>query len=1014
MVPISLSLRNFLSYGEGVPPLNFTAFHVACISGPNGHGKSALLDAVTWALWGEARKAGTEHKPDEGLLRTGATEMQVAFEFNLEGERYRVARSYRKTGRSSASSLELQAFSEGNFKTLSEGGSLRKTQERLNALLRMTYDTFINSAFILQGRADEFTRRSARERKTILGEILALSRYDDLSALARTHAQHAEAQAGQARAQLAEIEAAIDKKGGYQKEIKAVSTQWEALEEELAEAEVRLETLRAEQARLDLHRQELADLRTETSRLNADRAAAETQASAAREALAACCEVLDHRDDILAAVGQQRALQAEEARLQQKLRTLRTLEKGQNELEKDITEARHRVESRLGEWELRLTEAEREIKEAEDLLKDRQEIKAGTAALQRAREKEKAWEHQREKRETLEQRVRDLERQVESARSEIQVALKTHQERMRQLEENASEHPRLQEAVQTACRQLEEIRKLEEKRDQIREQGTGLKARIEAAHNRLTGLAKDLKEVEKGQAALDEMQDARCPLCGSDLDPHHRSQVNAQLAEQAEALKATIAQIEGEIRASEAERETCRRRYQEVKNRLVALAGATQEAAQAEAALRGAEAAAAAQGEQQQQIAALEAQAKHLETAHPEARALTEARKELERLGYDPAAHRALRDQMVELSAFETRAAHLHAAEERRRRAADALPGFREKRDLARTWLGEKRYAQQAQEALKTRQAEIRDLGYDSTHHHQVIQNLETLQDAAEQQERLQAAEREAAGAQARLEAADKRSEEVQARTARAKARTTELEAAVKTGEATAKETEQLQGRIREKRPERDRLLQERATLQTQLDRCKSLEGRLDEEQQRLKTAKKKTRIYTELFTAFGKDGIQALIIEQAIPEIEEEANRILSRLTDNRTQIALESLRDLKKGGTRETLEVKISDELGERSYELYSGGESFRVDFAVRIALSQLLARRAGTRLCTLVIDEGFGTQDAEGLDHLVEAIQAISNDFEKILVITHVEALKQAFPVHIEITKYPDIGSRFEILQ
>ena len=72
------------------------------------------------------------------------------------------------------------------------------------------------------------------------------------------------------------------------------------------------------------------------------------------------------------------------------------------------------------------------------------------------------------------------------------------------------------------------------------------------------------------------------------------------------------------------------------------------------------------------------------------------------------------------------------------------------------------------------------------------------------------------------------------------------------------------------------------------------------------------------------------------------------------------------------------------------------------------------ARARACgPLVIDEGFGTQDAEGLDHLVEAIQAISGDFEKILIITHVESLKQAFPVRIEVTKYPDLGSRFEVL-
>ncbi len=1015
MVPLSLSLRNFLSYGEGVSPLDFAPFHVACISGQNGHGKSALLDAITWALWGEARKAGTERKPDDGLLRIGATEMQVAFEFTLEGERYRVARSYRKTGRGSVSNLELQVFgqSEDTFKTLSEGGSLRKTQERLNALLRMTYDTFINSAFILQGRADEFTRRSARERKAILGEILGLSRYDDLSGLARAHAQNAETEAGRAAEQLAEIEAAIGKKGEYQQGVGAVAGQLDTLEKELADAEARLEALREDRARLEHQRKELADLHTERSRLDADRADTETRAETAQKELAACREVLDRREEILTAVEQQHVLQAQEANLQQKLRTLRTLENRRNDLDKEITEARHKGERRLDELVRLVTDEERKIREAEEILNSRKEIEAGLAALAEAKEKDGTWERLREQRDALEQRVRDLERRVESARSETQVTLKTHQEQQRRIEALASERPRLQEADQTARGRVDEMRKLEAERDQVREQGTALKAQIQAAQNRLAGLSGDLKEAEHQQTTLREVQDTRCPLCGSDLDAHHRSQVNTKLSERAVALKAQTAEIEKEIQGAETERETCRRRYQEIKNRLVALAGAPGEAATAEAALREAENAGAALDDLKQQIAALEAQSREAEAAHPDARALTEAQKQLDGLGYDPAAHKALRGQLNELAAFEVRKAHLETARERRQKATEALHELREKRDTGQTWLDTRQYAPQAQEALETLVAEIQDLGYDSAHHQQIAQNLKNLSDVAGQRERLQDAEQKAAGAQARLEAAEKQAKELQDRIARAGTRTAELETAVKAGEATAEEMEKLQGRVLEKRKERDRLLQERAALQAQLDRCETLEASLQEERHRLKTAEKEVRIYRELTTAFGKDGIQALIIEQAIPEIEEEANRILSRLTDNRTQIALESLRDLKKGGTRETLDIKISDELGERSYELYSGGESFRVDFAVRIALSQLLARRAGTRLCTLVIDEGFGTQDTEGLDHLVEAIQAISSDFEKIIVITHVEALKQAFPVRIEVTKYPDTGSHFEVL-
>ena len=191
MIPVTLTLQNFLSYGEDVPTLDFTTFQIACVTGKNGHGKSALFDAITWALWGEARKASSDRKPDEGLLRTGATDLRVEFVFDLDGQRFRVCRSFRKTARSGSSSLELQVFDPSNdrFRTLSESGSIRKTQARIENLIRIGYDTFINSAFILQGRVDEFTRRSPSDRKAILSEILELSRYDALGARAREHAR---------------------------------------------------------------------------------------------------------------------------------------------------------------------------------------------------------------------------------------------------------------------------------------------------------------------------------------------------------------------------------------------------------------------------------------------------------------------------------------------------------------------------------------------------------------------------------------------------------------------------------------------------------------------------------------------------------------------------------------------------------------------------------------------------------------------------------------------------------
>ena len=86
MIPVKLTLRNFLSYGEDVPPLDFEQFDVACLSGNNGQGKSALLDALTWAVWGEGRKSRREKKADSSLLRIVQKDMQVEFVFDLEGD----------------------------------------------------------------------------------------------------------------------------------------------------------------------------------------------------------------------------------------------------------------------------------------------------------------------------------------------------------------------------------------------------------------------------------------------------------------------------------------------------------------------------------------------------------------------------------------------------------------------------------------------------------------------------------------------------------------------------------------------------------------------------------------------------------------------------------------------------------------------------------------------------------------------------------------------------------------
>ena len=128
---------------------------------------------------------------------------------------------------------------------------------------------------------------------------------------------------------------------------------------------------------------------------------------------------------------------------------------------------------------------------------------------------------------------------------------------------------------------------------------------------------------------------------------------------------------------------------------------------------------------------------------------------------------------------------------------------------------------------------------------------------------------------------------------------------------------------------------------------------------------------------------------------------------------LSLEMVKPTQSGGAKETLEIYIGDSSGTRSYETFSGGESFRIDFALRVAISKFIANRSGAQLRTLVIDEGFGTQDKDGLNQFIQVLNAIKGDFDKIIAITHMDELKERFPVRIEVLKEPGLGSRLEVI-
>src|SRR6185503_16874669 len=152
------------------------------------------------------------------LIHTGASEMEVEFEFELDRCQYRVIRKRQRRGKSGYSDLQFAVLSDGGYKPLTER-SVGETERLIERTLRMSFETFTNSSFIQQGRADSFTTNSPAERKRILAEILELGYYDELEARAKERFKAREAQLADERRLAAEWEQEIARRPEYQSEL---------------------------------------------------------------------------------------------------------------------------------------------------------------------------------------------------------------------------------------------------------------------------------------------------------------------------------------------------------------------------------------------------------------------------------------------------------------------------------------------------------------------------------------------------------------------------------------------------------------------------------------------------------------------------------------------------------------------------------------------------------------------------------------------------------------------------
>jgi exonuclease SbcC len=848
MIPQKLSLTNFMCYREAA--LDFSGIHVACLTGENGAGKSALLDAITWALWGSSRLGA---RGDDDLVRLGEDKMQVAFTFSLGGQAYRVLRR-REVAKYSRTLLDFQVDDDGHWRSLVEGG-VRATQRKIENVLRLDYDTFVNSAFLRQGRADEFTVKTAAERKRVLGDILGLDRWSIYEDRVKERQRMVEAEMEAIKLRLEEIQTELGRRSEYEAQLEAA----QVAVDELAE---RLEEAQRDYQRIEAARTELRHLEMQIA-------------------------------DQIARAGK---------------------------AEEELTSVREEQAKR-----------ERHLNEYEQLLAHREEIEAGYQAYREAVGREQKLGARLRQSVELDERRREIESQISEARHQLEAKRNVIGKRIDELKSRLPGDALLEELDEVEA-QLDHLDRLSESREAAKNDLARIAEERAALQARNEGLRREMEALKERIELLREA-DARCPLCEQPLTEEHRVELLRQIEGEGkgkgDAFRANQATMEDLVgQASALEREIARsdRELSELSPLQ------RQEAALIERVERGREAAAELE-ETRIALVRLDGRLDDEDYASDLRAELRQVLQEAEELGYDSEAHEEARKAVAEGQVFAERKAKLETVRERIEEERSGLERLSE---------AEERWEEELTSAL----------------------------------ERREALEEEVEGLRKRLEDAPL-----------------------------------VEEKLQEMRGKEARARQRLGAAQQRLAACESLEQQLTDKLERKETLVEKQAIYDELRTAFGVQGVPAMIIEAAVPEIEAEANRLLSRMTNGRMHLRFDTQRETKAGEVREALEIQISDDLGTRPYENYSGGEQFRVNFAIRIGLSKLLARRAGAQLQTLVIDEGFGTQDAQGRERLVEAINTVQDDFSRILVITHINELKDTFPARIEVTKTPE-GSKVEL--
>ncbi|TMB97579.1 MAG: SMC family ATPase [Chloroflexi bacterium] len=337
MRPVRLAIQGLTAYKEK-QQIDFSGLDLFAITGPTGAGKTTLVDAVTYALFGEVPRVGDNIRQ---MISQGAERMSVELEFTSEGSRYRV---HRATGHRGAPTARVDRYDAGSDGWLPEADRARDATDYVTNLLGMDYDGFVRAILLPQGQFEKFLAGKPEERRKVLDGLLRLDRYQRMmqraNEIASTHDMR-----------VAGLQQALEQYAG-------------ATPEALEAARAQLAEHRERAADLNMTKQALSDALHTAEALSA----AMEQGAKAKDSLNAAEKDLMTANEVLES-GQQAVdgLSAQVAALAQELEASTY----DSEMHNRLTEARtasqeaERAAKRLAETEALAKEAGPRIKQAE-------------------------------------------------------------------------------------------------------------------------------------------------------------------------------------------------------------------------------------------------------------------------------------------------------------------------------------------------------------------------------------------------------------------------------------------------------------------------------------------------------------------------------------------------------------------------------------------------------------------------------------------------------------------------